>query len=247
MTPKHLIVSALSVLFLAVALAEAYRGVGLALQNFFAPTTTTWLAALIVNAFGAIVFWIYFSRTSRNSRSGSATDTTTNGKPYTQGIWPWLPALIIVGGALVLGVCSSFMVGSTEQGESQSISISAIPPVQLVYIFIVPIVEEYFFRFGIGTHLRRYAGVLWGSYFSAMLFSVVHSFPTVERLIDGQIGLLLGPFLLGLICEALFGYVRRLGPAIAFHMACNGTVVLFSLVDPRWLDWLRVLYSSVDS
>lgn len=247
MTPKHLIVSALSVLLLAVALAEAYQGVNFALQKFFAPTTTAWLAPLIVNAFGAIIFWIYLSRTSRNSAAGSVTGPTTAVKRFTQGIWPWLPALIVVGGALFLGVCSLFLVGSTEQAESKPIPLSAIPPVQLVYVFIVPIVEEYFFRLGIGTHLRRYAGVLWGSYFSAMLFSVVHSYPTVARLMDGQIGLLLGPFLLGLICEALFGYVRRLGPAIAFHMACNGTVVLFSLVDPRWLDWLRVLYSAVDS
>jgi membrane protease YdiL (CAAX protease family) len=87
------------------------------------------------------------------------------------------------------------------------------------------------------------ASPLWAGWFAALTFAFVHGDPTVAHLIAGRIGLPLGPFLLGLCCEALVEATGRLAPAIAFHGACNATVAIFALADGRWLDWLGFLYS----
>ena len=110
-------------------------------------------------------------------------------------------------------------------------------------ILLVPVVEELVFRRGIGTFFRKNFGLFWGSYFSVFVFTFIHSMPTLERLLSGEVGLPLGVILLGIVCEFL--YISSGGcilGCILFHMACNATPALFILIDERWLDWLNAIY-----
>lgn len=109
-------------------------------------------------------------------------------------------------------------------------------------ITLVPIAEEIVFRGGISRVFDRMGGGNWGIYISALVFSVAHSIPSINNVIHLHIGAPLGPFLLGICCEIL---VRRSGsliPAVAFHCACNATVLIFNLWSPGWLNKLSVLY-----
>lgn len=143
------------------------------------------------------------------------------------------PAIALIVG--VLGLCGlSRMFGGATTVASH--------PDAWAFIVIIPLVEEVVFRIGFGAFFRRYAGVLWGAYFSALLFALVHVLPTPEKLMTLQIGLPLGPFLLGLCTEWIYAKSSRLLPIYAFHAACNGTVFLFQHFDARWLDWLGLFY-----
>jgi membrane protease YdiL (CAAX protease family) len=109
-------------------------------------------------------------------------------------------------------------------------------------ITIVPIAEEIFFRGFITSLLQKAHAGVWSGYFSALIFSVAHTFPTFQRALDLKIGAPIGPFLLGLICEFIVRKTGSLAPAIAFHSACNATVIIFTMWSPGWLDKLSVFY-----
>ena len=85
-------------------------------------------------------------------------------------------------------------------------------------------------------------GSSWASYFSVFVFSFVHSMPTLLRISLLEVGVPLGPLLLGGICEILYQKTGRLLPCILFHAICNFSVVLYSMIDPRWLSWFEGLY-----
>src|SRR5690606_2634558 len=101
----------------------------------------------------------------------------------------------VLGGALALTIISGFW------GEPRRVSSH---PEAFIFIVIVPLLEEIVFRLGFGEFFRRKAGDLWGAYFSALLFALVHTLPTPANLFSLQIGLPLGPFLLGIINERLY-------------------------------------------
>ena len=116
--------------------------------------------------------------------------------------------------------------------------------VPLAWILWIPPAEELVFRAGVGRLFRRLAGGSpWAAWFSALTFALVHAGPTLARLLAGQVGAPLGPFLLGLACEALLAASGRLLPAVALHAACNATAAVFAAGDARWLDWLGFLYT----
>ncbi len=146
----------------------------------------------------------------------------------------FLPALAIVAGTLALVAAGHLFGGATSRGVGRE---------QLVWVLFVPWVEELVFRAGIGDAFRRLGGPLWGSWFSAIVFALVHGQPTLANMMALKVGLPLGPFLLALCGEALYVKSGKLLPAVAFHAACNATVVLFAYGDARWLDWLGLLYS----
>ncbi len=139
-----------------------------------------------------------------------------------------LPAVVIVAGAAALAAFSRVLGGG-------DVPPPALGWQQLAFILLIPPIEELVFRVGIGTVFRQRGGPLWGAWFSAIVFALAHTGPSL--------GLPLGPFLLGLACEALYIRSGRLAPAVLFHAACNATVVIFALGDARWLQWLRLLYS----
>ena len=111
-----------------------------------------------------------------------------------------------------------------------------------VTIILVPIVEEVVFRLAIGGWIRAMWEGLGGYYLSALFFGTIHATPTIGRIVEGQVGVVLGPFLLALICEWLYYKTKSLLAPILFHGMCNGSVLIFMYTDPRWLDWLSFLY-----
>lgn len=143
----------------------------------------------------------------------------------------YLPSLVVLAAALTAAVLST-VTGGQIRIEPDWIS-------QLAFVLWIPIVEEIVFRGAISGITEKYAPGVWGLWFSALIFAWVHSMPTIYGPVTG---VPLGPFLLGLICE----YLRRAGgtlvPAVIFHMVCNSTVVIFSLLDARWMNWLQLLY-----
>ncbi len=164
---------------------------------------------------------------------------TTSFYFFSSGALPgkllYSPSLVIVVGLAFALVISSFVGGTVASMVDW--------PTQLAFVLWIPIIEELVFRAGVGASLQRYAPGVWGIWFSALIFAWVHTAPSLSGLLSGQMGLPLGPFFLGLICEYLRVAGGSLVPAIIFHMVCNSTVVVFSLFDARWMDWLSWLYS----
>jgi membrane protease YdiL (CAAX protease family) len=146
----------------------------------------------------------------------------------------FVPAAVIVLGCAALAAFGRVLGGATARPVGNE---------QIVWILAVPWAEELVFRAGLGDVCRRFGGPVWGSWFSAIAFALVHAQPTVANLLAFKVGLPLGPFLLALCCEALYVRSAKLLPGVAFHAACNASVVLFAYGDARWLDWLALLYS----
>lgn len=210
---RRVLVLLAACLVVAVALAETYSALTPLLGG------VGWLAALLVHA--VLSGLALCARARRNSlRAAPAL--------Y------YAPPLALVLGTLALIACGHLFGGATTR---------SIGAEQLAWIFLVPWVEEVVFRGVLGDAFRKFGGVLWGSWFSAITFALVHSQPTLGHVLALKIGLPLGPFLLGLCCEALYVKSGKLLPAVAFHTAANATVVLFAYGDARWLDWLGLLYS----
>jgi len=109
-------------------------------------------------------------------------------------------------------------------------------------VLLVPVVEEVCYRLGLSRLFSSIGGRIWGGYFSALVFTTMHSLPSVERIINQEIGFFFGPFLLALFCELIFGWSKQLFPAILLHMACNSTGVIFSMAGGYWLNFFRFFY-----
>lgn len=200
----------------AIALAELYAP----LRPVFGPT---WLAPAVVHSVLACVVLLLVHRRGELK----PILTVDSLKPYL----PALGILVAVGGMILI---------SRQVGEPTASSAT----VPWAWILWIPVVEELVFRVGLGDAFRRVAGSpLWGSWFSAVAFALVHADPTLSRLSHGEIGLPLGPFLLGLLCEAVYVKSGRILPAVLLHAVCNGTAALFAMGDARWLEWLGFLYS----
>lgn len=109
-------------------------------------------------------------------------------------------------------------------------------------VTLIPIVEEWVYRVGLSSVLQKFLPGFWGIYVSALAFSWMHSQPSVERIVAGETGLFLGPFLLAIVCDLLYRVTKKISVAIALHISCNLTVVIFTATDSRWFDWLHFLY-----
>jgi len=203
----------------AVALGECYAAAAI----WLAPP---WLAALGINGLlGALVLVWQVKR-------GDA-------KLYAPVALRWFtPPLVLLGLCGCLAWMSRQMVAVAPVAAVVSQSIS----VPWAWLVCVPIAEELVFRAGIGQILARLAPRLWAAWFSAAIFALAHAQPTISHFVAGQVGLAVGPFLLGLACEALVAASGSILPGILLHAACNATVVVFQTVDARWLEWLKFLY-----
>lgn len=202
----------------ALALIAASVVLGVALAEVYAVVGEGWLGAAVVHTVFASVVVVILAR-----RRTLSTLLHPGGWTY------YAPTLVILVGAAVLGLM-------TMQGPA------SVPSIRWAWILWVPIIEELFFRVGLGTTFRSWAGPLWGAWFSAIVFALAHAAPTIANLTAGKVGLPIGPFLLALACEALLVKTGRILPAIALHAACNATVVIFAATDARWLSWLGFLY-----
>ena len=201
----------------AVALAELY----LPFKGQFAEP---WLApAWVHTALALLVVGLVAKRRELGEVFGKAP------------LVAYLPAVLVLFGAGLLVIVSRQFGSATPRP-------TAVTP--WAWLFWVPIVEELVFRVGLGTAFRRIGrSVVWGSWFAALAFALVHADPTIEHLRLGQLGLPLGPFLLGLACEALYVKTGRILPSMTLHAACNATALVFAFGDERWHNWLGFLYS----
>lgn len=147
----------------------------------------------------------------------------------------YLPAALVLLGC-VLAILISSHYPSPEYARG------GIPLRQYLFVIWIPLIEEIVFRFGLGRWFRFTIGNLWGGYCAALCFSYAHAFPTVAKIMAGNIGIVLSPLLLGFACEYLFVKSKSILPGVALHMACNATVLLFLVFDQRWLAWLKFFY-----
>jgi membrane protease YdiL (CAAX protease family) len=198
-------------------MAESYNG----LSDWLSPP---WFAAATIHSliasFVAAYWWLH------------------DRKVFTPGTWQsYLPATFVLGASAAVALLSRVLGGVTINAVSDSNT----HPTWAAVIW-VPLVEELVFRAGIGAVYRRLSQPIWAAWFAALVFALVHANPTWSNLIHGQVGLALGAFLLGLCCEYLMIKTGRILPCIAFHSACNATVMIFGILDKRWLDWLAPLY-----
>jgi len=199
---------------IAIALAEAYAAISRLVGE-------AWLGAALVNSALALAVTFYYLRRRETNI-------------FTLGRWQvYIPAAAVLGGAMLLVAMSRALGGEVVASD---------PGTNLAWVLWVPVVEELVFRLGLGVWFHRFGAPIWAVWFQALTFSIVHTGPTIERLLAGQAGLAVGPLLLALVCQMLLLYSGRIGPAIAFHVACNATVAVFTWGDTRWLEWLGFLY-----
>ncbi len=146
------------------------------------------------------------------------------------------PGVVLLG--LVIAACmvSKFLFPISSTRPSINLQIL------LLTCFIVPVLEELLFRGVLSSLLRQSFRPLSAAYISVLSFSLLHSLTGFKDLYELNFGLVLGPFILGLICELLRFRFKSLLSPIVFHGACNFSVYAFSFLDPRWLKWLSWLY-----
>ena len=213
---------------LAIFLAKIYHYTG---YLNFGP----WQGALAfhgIASLGIVAFFFHKNVLRSNfCLLGAATDA-----PGWYGGRPWLaymPAAALLGGSFILVLISRICGGYEVRADLS---------VPWAWIFCVPVFEEIFFRGGIGTWYRRQLPGISGRWLAATTFALAHAKPNLADLMQGHIGLPLGPFLLGLICEGVYSMSGSLIPAIVLHASANATVMIFELGDERWLSWLKLLY-----
>ena len=190
-----------------------------------------WLQAALVNSALAlgVGVWCWLSPSRRSWLQGKPADFRG-----WSGYWFYLPGVLVPGICLVLALGSSWLVPTAKRLPLESY--------QWAWVFWIPLVEEVTFRLGISTGFRHFAGAFWGAYFAALLFALVHGSPTLSNMLEWNVGLPIGPFLLALCCEWLLANGRSLWPLVVFHIGCNATVVIFAWWDSRWLQWLGLFY-----
>ncbi len=149
---------------------------------------------------------------------------------------PWLAGPLVLLGAYLLAVLSERDgVPYAPRGSSEIIYAVAT-------LTVIPLVEEIVFRGGVSPFLSRFTGPWISVWLAAIVFSMAHTSPTWNRLIVLKVGLPFGPFLLGLCCDMIVRRWGRLWPAVLFHASCNGTVYIFSTINPTWLRHFGGLY-----
>lgn len=156
-------------------------------------------------------------------------------KPHK--LYWYLPSALIILGSLLLVTASSFW-GTATQASLGSISIFSIS--------LIPIGEEIVFRAIIPEGFKKFSNGIWPDYFSVTLFALLHTAPSLIQVQSIEEGLSLslpfGPLLLGTLCQIVFRLANNLLPAISLHFACNLTVIIFSLGDARFFQWLKIFY-----
>lgn len=204
----------ISSLLLALGLGELYKW----WQGFLG--VSGWLAILCLHAMLTLVLLTCFGGLRRQLKIGMV------------GLLGFAPATFVLVGALILAFVFP------HPGEARGLSWAYL----IAACTLIPFVEEVVFRGGISALLDRVQPSGWSGYFSAMVFSLAHASPSLDNWLSLKVGLPLGPFLLGLVCEYLARRTKSLLPSIAFHCACNSTVIIFNQWSPGWFDRLSAFY-----
>jgi len=200
-------------------LAELYSALGRAIDTD--PIISAWL----VNFSAFVLSGMFLTHLQSATRPHVPTK-----------VWVYfVPSLVIFIGSALLAIVSS-MGASIGTGPLPQ------PIMTFMTVIAVPVIEELLFRKRFSLWFDAKLSGNWAVYANALFFSWMHSQPTLQNLLSGKINLPLGPFLLGLFCAQIYRLSNKIEPSIAFHIACNSTVVIFSQIDARWLEWLQFLY-----
>ncbi|MBM4250616.1 MAG: CPBP family intramembrane metalloprotease [Deltaproteobacteria bacterium] len=211
-------VQALAATLISVAVATSLGEIYHYAATIVAPD---WLAAAAVNSALALAALTLLRLNTRGLLSAGTRIA-------------YVPALAVVVGSMALAKLT---------GRDQAVALSTAEIWSFAgSILWIPVIEELVFRGGVSQMFKAKLSPLWSAWFSAVIFTMVHGAPTLERLMSGNVGFALGAFLLALCCEALVYFSHSLLPAIAFHAACNATVMIFGILSPQWLAWLGPLY-----
>ncbi len=159
-----------------------------------------------------------------------------------KSVWAWGPGL----GLIAVTATSSVITGHFLPAATP-LPLLASTPGNSFWLWVgsciwVPLIEELIFRRGVGRLLKQRAGFWLGIYLASLIFALAHTgFPSGGSWTEMSAPPL-GPFLLSLACELLYWRSQSLLGPLLLHAACNATPLIFLLLDPRWLDWLQVLY-----
>lgn len=221
----------------AVLLGEAFSGVDALLGWAGMPATGLWLIAAPAIVHVTIIAACY--------RAACYRAGTIAGRQ--QILW-----LVASGpGWLLLAAVGCLLTAILVPVANLDPTISLIPPHSIrpdlswwfATVFLAPVLEEFVYRGIFSASFRRQYGNIVGSYFAAVLFAWVHTRPTVATVFAGNAGHIPpGPLLLALVADWLYVKSGSIWVAVAFHAACNATPAVFAAIDPRWLNWLGMLY-----
>lgn len=218
MSPSNFFLIICSSFLLAVAFATYY---GYVEREF---GLTPWVAVIAAHA-SLVVLLLMLRKPVRNA-------LRLRGCPRVA----WLPGFAVLAGACLLAGFSDHSVRARP----------IVVGLDLIYIVstlsVVPLLEEIVFRCGVSPMISRVAGSFWGVWFAAVIFSLVHTNPTWGRVLALKVGLPLGPFLLAICSDMIIRRWGRVMPGVFFHACCNGTVYIFSSLNPSWLGKLGGLY-----
>ncbi len=207
----------------AIGLAEFYNLLQIALVE------EPWIAAATANTILALAVLVYLKFKLPSPQVPKYIGVQL-GRFSPLG---YLPALLVISFAVTASLVSRHFGTPRSAGISFS---------QLAWITWIPVVEELVFRVGIGNFFRNRWPFVLATYLAVLTFSLAHSLPTIDRILSLEISAPLGPLVLGIFCELIYVVSGKISHAIALHSACNATVVIFSILDARWLDWLGLLY-----
>ena len=112
----------------------------------------------------------------------------------------------------------------------------------LLTILWIPFVEEVTYRIGVSRKLQQDSNPIVGAYLSSLVFSLMHTGFTWRSIGELSLSVPLGAFLLAICAEYIFARTERILYCTLFHASCNATGLVFSSLDPRWLQWLDILY-----
>ena len=218
MSPWNFLWVSFGSLFLAIGFASIY---GYISREF---NLLPWNAVIAAHAFIALMLFMLRKPTRDGLR--------LKGCP----IIAWLPGFAVLCGAWLL----TRVGGYSPQGLSLKLSHESL--YMLATLSVIPFLEEIVFRCGVSPMISRVVGSWWGVWFAAITFSLVHTNPTWSRVVALKVGLPLGPFLLAICSDVIIRKWGRVMPAVFFHACCNGTVYIFSSLNPSWLGRLQGLY-----
>jgi membrane protease YdiL (CAAX protease family) len=147
-----------------------------------------------------------------------------------------LPALILTFATLALAMSSRLLSG-------KALPFPSFGWEDYLIVLAIPVGEEILYRGLLQDFIKRWCPHLgWTLYGSALIFALAHTHPTWDPLVIPAPPV--GVFLLGGLCAYLRHRTGALWAPIALHISANLTVYLFQWLDPRWLDWLGMLYLS---
>ena len=193
-------------------------------QNFFSISSTT----VIYTTLSLVA--VFYAIRSKNLNINLNINNKKN-----VGIFLALFSCVLI----IVPLISSLYSGSRVTGIGHF-----SPSTLLTTVLLIPVMEEYIFRKQLTTFYKsKLKARALGAYLSVFIFSFLHTQPSLQDLYTLNIGLAVGPFLLGGVCEILVFFSKSIIPAIIFHCICNASSYVFTMLDSRWLNWLKVLYS----